>query len=95
MARNGLEAVNNFKANIHNIDLILMDIKIPLMNGYEATKQIRKLHKDIPIIAQTAYSTKEDKQRAFDAGCNEFLVKPLHKDDLLDMLTKYSPQLIQ
>jgi PAS domain S-box-containing protein len=80
-AINGRDAVSACRSN-DTIDLVLMDIKMPVMDGYEATKQIREFNKHIPIIAQTAYSSDLDKRKAFDCGCNDFISKPFKKEDL-------------
>jgi PAS domain S-box-containing protein len=90
-ASNGIDVVEKVKAN-SNIALILMDIKMPLMNGLEATKQIRSFNQSIPIIAQTAYSKYADKKEALSWGCNEYLIKPIHKDQLIGLLNKYLPE---
>jgi two-component system, cell cycle response regulator DivK len=66
-----------------NIDLVLMDIMMPVMNGYEATRQIKLRNKTLPIIAQTAYAHSEDKMKAMDAGCDDFIAKPISRDELL------------
>lgn len=87
-AKNGVEAVEVCKQN-KNIDLVLMDIKMPLMNGHEAAKQIKIINPNLPIIAQTAYSTKEDKELAMKYGCDDFISKPLDKDEFIDLLAKY------
>jgi PAS domain S-box-containing protein len=84
-AINGAEAVEICKSN-PNIDLVLMDIKMPLMDGYEATKQIRQFNSVIPIIAQTAYSTEADKNKALMAGCNDFLSKPFKQNVLISKI---------
>ena len=60
------------------IDLILMDIKMPVINGFEATRKIREFRPELPIIAQTAYVLSEDRQKAFQSGCNDYLVKPVN-----------------
>lgn len=62
---------------INKIDLILMDIKMPEKSGYEAIKEIKKFRTDIPIIVQTAYAQKEDKIKCFEAGCNDYISKPI------------------
>ncbi|MBQ3698281.1 MAG: response regulator [Prevotella sp.] len=77
-AKNGVEAVE--KALSENPDLILMDIKMPLMDGLEATRQIKSRKPDIPIIALTANAFDSDRQMAMDAGCNDFLSKPVNAD---------------
>jgi PAS domain S-box-containing protein len=70
-------------------DLILMDIRLPDINGYEATKQIRLEKPDIKIIAQTAYASFNDKQLAMEAGCNDYISKPLKRELLLEMINRY------
>ncbi|HSH53228.1 MAG TPA: response regulator, partial [Bacteroidales bacterium] len=72
-----------------DIDLILMDIKMPVLSGIEAIKLIRKLNPDIPIIAQTAYAMQEDKELILQSGCNNYLPKPIKTNDLLNMLNQY------
>jgi CheY-like chemotaxis protein len=62
---------------------------MPGMNGYEATRQIRKFNKDVIIIAQTAYGLSGDRQKAIDAGCNEYLSKPIDKDELMRLMQQY------
>jgi PAS domain S-box-containing protein len=82
-ARSGSEAVETCR-NHPDIDLALMDMKIPIMDGYEATRLIRNFNKDVMIIAQTAYGLSGDKEKAIEAGCNEYLTKPINRG----MLTK-------
>jgi len=69
--------------------LILMDLKMPVMDGYIATREIRKFNKDIPIIAQTAYALSGDSQKALDAGCNSYVTKPIKKEDLINIIDPY------
>ena len=69
-----------------DIDLILMDIKMPELSGYDATKKIREFNKDIIIIAQTAYSLTGDKEKAIEAGCNEYITKPIDKKELMEKI---------
>ncbi len=85
-ARNGQEAVE--KTNSEPYDLILMDIKMPVMDGLEATKKIKESHPDLPIIALTANAFDSDRQIAFDAGCNEFLSKPISSEVCLKTIAK-------
>ncbi len=85
---NGKEAVEICKANVE-IDLVLMDIKMPVLNGYEATKQILKFRKKLPVVAQTAYAFLDDKQNAIDSGCIDHISKPIEKDQLMVILNKY------
>jgi len=87
-AKNGKEVLEIMKKE-KNIDLILMDIKMPVMNGYQATLEIRKTHPDLPIIAQTAYAMKNDERRALQIGCNEYISKPVNVPTLLKMIEKY------
>ncbi|MDD4514754.1 ATP-binding protein [Massilibacteroides sp.] len=86
-ATTGSEAIEMF--NAYHPDIILMDIKIPGMDGIETTKQIRKVSKDIPIIAVTAYAYEEEKKKAMQSGCNDFISKPVDKNILLEILTKH------
>lgn len=87
-AKQGKEAVEICKCN-SDIDIVLMDLKMPLMNGFEASKLISELRSDLPIIAQTAYTTHEDKERALLAGCDDFISKPICKDILCGIINKY------
>jgi len=65
-----------------------MDIKMPLMDGYEASRMIRKFNKDVVIIAQTAFAFAGDREKAIEAGCNDYLSKPIKKSSLLDIIMK-------
>lgn len=85
---NGIEAVDFCRAN-QDVSLVLMDIKMPLMHGDEATKQIRKFNADIPIIATTAFAQSGDEHRFLEAGCTDYITKPIKKDKLLTLLNKY------
>ncbi len=85
-AVNGKEAVELCQNN--KINIILIDIKMPVMNGYEAIKQIRKLYPDIPIIAQTAFALSDEMLKAFNAGSNDYISKPFKKEQLLAMVSK-------
>ncbi len=81
-AKNGVEAIDICKNNPH-LDLVLMDVKMPIMDGYASTKEIRKFNKDIIIIAQTAYALAGDIEEAISAGCNDYITKPINKKELL------------
>ncbi len=83
----GREAVNACREN-HDIDLVLMDIKMPDLNGLEATKLIREFNSSVTIIAQTAYAMAGDREKALEAGCDEYLAKPIAKNELLEKLAK-------
>lgn len=85
-AENGAEAIEMIKKNAANIDAILMDIKMPIIDGIEATQEIRKLRFEKPIIALTAYAYPEDKIIALNAGCDYYLTKPISHDNLLETL---------
>ena len=84
-AKNGEQAVDLVKKH-PEIDLILMDLKMPCMDGFEAIRQIKKLRPSVPIIAQTAYAFSEDEEKARQAGCVDFLSKPLRKQVLLEKI---------
>jgi PAS domain S-box-containing protein len=85
---NGKEAVEAIQTK-NNIDLILMDFNMPIMNGMDATKEIRKTHPTIPIIALTAYAMMADKEKALSIGCTDYLSKPISKNVLLETINKY------
>jgi len=87
-AKNGKEAVEICRDNAA-VDLVLMDIKMPVMNGYDATILIKEFNPNLVIVAQTAYTTIEDKAKAFAVGCNDFISKPVTKTVLSPILTKY------
>ncbi len=84
-AKTGVETVKTVQENV-DIDLILMDMKMPILNGYDATKQIREFNKDVTIIAQTAYALAGDRQKSIDVGCNYYIQKPINKDELLGII---------
>jgi len=89
-ASTGLEAIR--LCNNHpDIDLVLMDLKMPEMNGLDATREIRKTHPELYIIAQSAYAFAQEKQAAFDAGCNDYLCKPISMDKLKSALASRRP----
>lgn len=87
-AKNGNEAIDICKEN-HNIDLVLMDIKMPVMDGFEATKYIKQLRPDLPVIAQTAYSTRDDSRKAHLYGCDDFITKPVEEKQFKEIINKY------
>jgi hypothetical protein len=86
--RNGIEAIEICRNN-PDIDLILMDIKMPEISGYEATRQIRQFNKDVIIIAQTAFGLTGDREKAMEAGCNDYITKPIKKNLLIEKLNNY------
>jgi len=87
-AKHGKEAVEMCKEK-NEIDFVLMDIKMPIMNGFEATKLIKEFRPDLPIVAQTAYSTSDEKKRAFLVGCDDFISKPISEETLNGIINKY------
>ena len=87
-ARTGFEAVEVCRNN-PDTDLILMDIQMPDLNGLEATQQIRQFNNDVVIIAQTAFGLSGDREKAIAAGCNDYIAKPIKKDELLSLIQKY------
>jgi PAS domain S-box-containing protein len=87
-AENGKEAVELVRNTI-DLDLILMDIKMPVMNGYEATFQIRQFNKEVIIIAQTAFGLEGDRKKSIEAGCNDHISKPIRRDELTGLMQKY------
>ena len=84
----GIEAVQACQSN-PDLDLILMDLRMPMMSGLEATRQIRQFNKDIVIIAQTAYGFSSDCEKALEAGCNEYISKPFSIAFLKGLTQKY------
>jgi hypothetical protein len=84
-AKNGIDAVEESRKN-PDLDLILMDIRMPGIDGLEATKQIRKFNCNVPIIAQTAFVMAGEKALALEAGCNGFISKPIREEELHEMI---------
>lgn len=90
-ARNGVEAVE-FLQSHPEIDMVLMDLKMPEMDGFEATMHIKAMRSDLPVIAISAHTSGEDQHKARQAGCDEFITKPIKKELLLKNLEKYGFQ---
>ncbi len=86
-AKNGMEAVE-LVTHHPEINLVLMDIKMPIMNGYEATKLIKEQRPLLPVIAQSACTAKEERENAIQAGCNGFITKPIKQSELLELMRK-------
>ena len=86
--KTGREAIEACRNN-PDIDLVLMDIQMPGLNGYEATRQIRQFNKDVVIIVQTAYGLTGDREKSLDAGCNDYISKPINKNELDSLIQKY------
>ena len=86
-AKNGQEAIDI--VNEGGIDLVLMDIKMPVMDGFEATQKIKEAHPELPVIALTANAFDSDRQLAMKAGCDDFLAKPVNSEKCLKTIAKY------
>ncbi len=87
-AKDGKQAIEICQER-DDIDFVLMDLKMPIMNGYQATKEIKKIKPYLPVIAQTAYSTTEEKAKALQAGCDDFISKPISKEIFSKIINKY------
>jgi CheY-like chemotaxis protein len=87
-AKDGQQAIDLFQST-PQLDLILMDMQMPIINGYEATRQIKQIRNDIPIIAQTAYHYGEAYEEIIAAGCDDFVSKPIDIASLKDMINRY------
>jgi CheY-like chemotaxis protein len=83
-----MQAVDIVKNN-PNIDIVLMDIKMPGMDGYQATGEIKKIRRDLTVIAQTAYAFASDRDKAIEAGCDDYISKPIDRMQLLTLISKY------
>ncbi|BAX81575.1 hypothetical protein ALGA_3275 [Labilibaculum antarcticum] len=90
LAKNGAEALEIY-SNQRDIDLILMDINMPVMDGYEATRRIREFDRNIPIIAQTAFALSNDKEKILASGFDKYISKPIDKNKLINMITALKP----
>ena len=87
-ASTGVEAIEICRLN-RDIDLVLMDIQLPEMDGFEATHLIREFDKNVVIIAQTAFGYTGERQNAIEAGCTDYIAKPILKDQLMGLIQKY------
>jgi CheY-like chemotaxis protein len=88
LAKTGGEALSFF-TNKAKIDLILLDIKLLDFSGLTVVEEIRKAGSEIPVIAQTAYALTLDREKAIESGCNEYLIKPLYRDALFELMDQY------
>jgi CheY-like chemotaxis protein len=84
-AGDGKEAIDIVLSN-PDIDIILMDIQLPVMDGYSSTRKIRELRDNIVIIAQTAYGLMDEREKIIDSGFNDFIIKPISSENLLEKL---------
>jgi len=87
-AWDGSEAVEVVKSH-PNISLVLMDIKMPIMDGYEATRQIKQIRPELPVIAQTAYALSQERKQALEAGCDNYITKPIDKELFMKLLNSF------
>lgn len=83
-----MEAVKQCKSK-SNINIVLMDIKMQVMDGYKAVRKIREFNKDLIIIAQTVYALSGELEKALEAGCNDHISKPFNKNELLELIPRY------
>jgi len=98
-ANNGQDAIDLYKKDTDRFPLILMDVSMPVMDGYEATKQIRMYErknelKSVPVIALTGHALKNDRTECLNAGMDDYLTKPVKQDALLEMLESYTGKAI-
>jgi len=87
-AENGIQAIEHFDSN-NDIQLVLLDIRLPGLNGYEVLSHIKKTCPNLPIIAQTAYSMSDDREKCLNAGCHEYISKPISISKLRELVQKY------
>lgn len=87
-AKDGKEAISMCHEN-KQIDIVLMDIRMPYLDGYEATKQIKSFRPNLPIIAQTAYALNSDSQKIYGAGCDDYITKPILGKILFEKMSQF------
>ena len=87
-ARTGQDAIDIMKSE-NSVDLILMDMKMPILDGFNTTQQIREINTKVPIIAQTAYAMPKEIKKCFDAGCSDHISKPINFDELYRLFSKH------
>jgi len=87
-ASDGRQAIDAVKTN-PDINIVLMDIKMPNINGLDATRQIKSIRPQLPVIAQTAYAMQDDEYKALQAGCNDYISKPIDANKLIGLMKKY------
>lgn len=86
-AKDGQQAIDMFKENV--VDLVLMDLQLPIIDGYTATRELKKINSSIPIIAQTAHVMSGEREKCMEAGCDDYLSKPIRLQILMDTLSKF------
>jgi len=87
-AKNGLEVLDICEKE-KVMDLVLMDLQMPEMNGYEATQILKKKYPTLPVVAQTAFAMSDDREKALAVGCDDYLAKPIKSKDLLNITEKF------
>ncbi|MCD4745465.1 MAG: response regulator [Bacteroidales bacterium] len=87
-AKNGRETIDLCRSN-NNINLVLMDIRMPEIDGFQATREIKQFRKKLPVIAITAFAMREDEEKSIEAGCDGYISKPIDHKMLLSQLSKY------
>jgi len=83
------EAALELCRNLTFVNIVLMDIRLPGITGFETTQHLKKIHRDLPVIAQTAYAHECDRETALAAGCCDFIAKPIRANEIFDMIRKY------
>jgi CheY-like chemotaxis protein len=89
-AKDGQQAIDLFNEN--KIDLVLMDLQLPVMDGYAATREIKKVNPEVPVIAQTAHVMSGEREKCMEAGCDDYLAKPIRLQILIETLSKFLNQ---
>jgi len=87
-AMNGTDAIKMLEENFDKIDLVLLDLNLPQLNGFEVLKRLRKFNKDIPVIVQTAYLFSGERKESLSLGANAFISKPVHLEELYMNISK-------
>lgn len=89
-ARDGMEAIEKVQSN-KAIDIVLMDLRMPNLDGFRATEVIKTIRKNLPVIAQTTFTDEVDQERVFEAGCDAYLSKPIRLEILLETIERFLP----
>lgn len=94
-AKNGEEAINILNSHLDEIDLVLLDLNLPFINGFEVLKHIRRFDEELPVIVQTAYLFTGERKLSLSLGANDFISKPVQLNDLLSCIASYlNPELV-
>lgn len=88
-ANNGQDAIEILRENVNDIDLVLLDLNLPQVNGFEVLKYLRKINKELPVIVQTAYLFSGERKESMSLGANGFMSKPIHLDELFNNLAEF------